>query len=109
MNDLTMLTKFFQFLQQSRSNSRQNIAKLITRLPGSDLLLFAYEHLRPSPLMDEEEKQLLKTFVLIFSEILQFLLELHPLCWSQIESIGIFDRLEKYGYKNPVCFPEKTS
>ncbi len=92
------------------NNSKQNIAKLVTRLPGSELLKFAYMHLKPSPSNDEEEKKLLKTFVINLSEILQFLLELHPFCESQLDSMGLFDRLEQYSQKYPVCFffPQKN-
>lgn len=103
MNDLTMLTRFFQFLQQSMTKTRQNAAKLVLRLPGSRLLELAYERLKPSPMSDEENKKLLDKFVLSLSKVLQSLIELHPHCYDQLDSLGIFDRLEKYTLGRPVC------
>jgi hypothetical protein len=103
MNNLSMLIQFFQFLLQSIKTSRQNATKLIIRLPGSDLLHFSYTHLRPSSSTDETEKTLLEKFVPILSQVLQMLLELHPFCCDQVDSIGIFDRLEKYIQKTSVC------
>ncbi len=100
MNDLSILIQFFQFLQRSMINSKSNAVKLILRLPGSNLLTFAYDRLKPSP--DDEEKQLLEKFVLIFSQVLQSLLDLHPSCWEQLDSKGIFDRLESYSLKTSV-------
>ena len=82
-------------------NSRQNAVKLVLRLPGSELLNFAYARLKKSP--DEDEKKLLEKFVPILSQVLKSLLELHPSCCDQLDSKGIFDRLEKYGLENPVC------
>jgi len=102
MNNLSILTQFFQFLQRSMITSKQNAVKLVLRLPGSELLNFAYEHLKPSPSIDEEEKNLLKKFVMILSKVLQSLLELHPSCCGQLDSKGIFDRLETYSQKNSV-------
>jgi hypothetical protein len=84
-------------------NSRQNAVKLVLRLPGSELLGFAYNHLKQSPIIDDEEKKLLEKFVLILSQILKSLLELHPSCWGQLDSMGILDRLETYNQKYPVC------
>jgi hypothetical protein len=103
MNNLSMLIQFFQFLLQSIKNSRQNATKLVIRLPGSDLLHFSYTYLRPSSSTDETEKTLLEKFVPILSQVLQMLLELHPSCCDQIDSIGIFDRLESYSKKTSVC------
>lgn len=100
MNDLEILTEFFQFLQLSMSRSRQNAAKLVLRLPGSNLLGFAYDHLKISP---DEDKKLSEKFVLSLSNVLKSLLELHPSCFSQLDSMGIFDRIESYSIKYPVC------
>jgi len=100
MNNLPILLKFFQFIQRSIINSKQNAVKLVLRLPGSQLLTFAYAHLKPSPSNDEEEKNLLEKFILILSKVLQSLLELHPSCWGQLDSMGIFDRIETYSQKN---------
>ncbi len=103
MNDLDILTKFFQFLQLSMIRSRQNAAKLVLRLPGSKLLTFVYNHLKISPSMNDEDKNLLEKFVSSLSDILKSLLELHPHCFSQLDSMGIFDRLEAYSLKSSVC------
>jgi hypothetical protein len=100
MNNLLILVKFFQFIQRSIITSKQNSFKLVLRLPGSKLLTFAYAYLKPSPSDDEEEKNLLEKFVLILSQVLKSLLELHPSCWGQLDSIGIFDRLETYSQKS---------
>ena len=102
MNNLLILIRFFRFLQQSLLRTRSNAIKLLLCLPGSKLLQFAYGHLKPSPSIDVEEKNHLENFVLIFSDVLQSLLNLHPHCWSQIESVGLFDRLEAYNQKHSV-------
>jgi len=103
MNDLPMLNKFFQFLLRSMVNSRQNAAKLVIRLPGSDLLKFAYAYLRPSPSV-KEQHNLLENLVNILSQLLIVLLELHPFCYDQLDSMGIFDRLEMFSKKISVCY-----
>ncbi len=103
MNNLQILTEFFQFLQLSMIRSRQNAAKLVLRLPGSKLLTFVYDHLKVSPSIDDEDKKLLEKFILSLSDVLKSLLELHPHCFSQLDSTGIFDRLENYSIKSPVC------
>ncbi|CAF3489036.1 unnamed protein product [Adineta steineri] len=99
MNDISLLTQFFQFLIKSMKKSRENAVKLILRLPNSDLLKFTYAYLRPLSSTNEKEKNLLEKFVPIVSEILQRLLEIHPFCWEQLNSLGIFDRLELYTQK----------
>jgi hypothetical protein len=102
MNHLLMLVRFFKFLLQSTENSRTNAAKLVVRLPGSDLLKFVYEHLKSSSIAHETEITLLQEFVPVLSQVLQFLLALHPSCWEQLDQLGIFDRLEVYGQKASV-------
>lgn len=102
MNDLQILVRFFRFLQQSMIRTRSNASKLILRLPGSKVLSFAYGYLKPSPTMDDQEKKLLEEFVLILISVLQSLLELHPHCWEQIDSSGLFDRLERYNQQHSV-------
>ncbi|CAF3707173.1 unnamed protein product [Rotaria sordida] len=99
MSDLTILIRFFRFLLQSMNASRQNGAKLIIRLPGSKLLEFSHSYLKYSSLNDKNQKDLLEKFVLILSKILQLLLELHPSCYQQLDSLGIFDRIEIYNQK----------
>ncbi|CAM4789800.1 unnamed protein product [Rotaria magnacalcarata] len=99
MNNLSILVQFFKFLLHSIHRSRQTVAKLVIRLPGSKLLDFSYAHLKPHSLIDENQKDLLEKFVLVLSQILQFLLELHPQCWEQIDSLGLFDRLDKWSTK----------
>lgn len=102
MNDLHILTRFFRFLQQSMIRTRSNAIKLILRLPGSKSLSFAYGYLKPSPTMDDQEKKFFEEFVLILTSVLQSLLELHPHCWEQIDSMGLFDRLERYNQQHSV-------
>ena len=102
MNNLPLLTQFFTFLIQSMHNSRQDAAKLILRIPGSRILHFAHSYIKPSPVSDEGQKVLLETFVSTLCKLLQHLLELHPSCYDQLSSIGIFDRLEMYGQKTSV-------
>ena len=102
MNDLPILIRFFRFLQQSMIRTRSNASKLVLRLPGSKILSFAYGHLKPSPTVDDQEKKLLEEFVLILTSVLQSLLELHPHCWEQIDSTGLFDRLERYNQQQSV-------
>ncbi|CAF3401508.1 unnamed protein product [Rotaria sp. Silwood1] len=99
MNNLTILVRFFQFLLQSMNTSRQNAAKFIIRLPGSNLLNFSYSYLTSSSLADENQKDLLEKFIPILSKILQLLLELHPSCCSQLDDLGIFDRIERSSQK----------
>ncbi|CAF4356443.1 unnamed protein product [Rotaria sp. Silwood2] len=99
MNDLTILVRFFRFLLQSMNTSRQNTSKLLIRLPGSNLLNFSYSYLIYSSLADENQKDLLEKFVDILSKILQLLLELHPSCCEQLDSLGIFDRIERCNQK----------
>ncbi len=104
MNDLEILMKFFAFMTSAMGRSRQNATKLVLRLPGSKLLKFAYDHLKPSTQMDNDEEKLFEKFVLGLSNVLKSLLELHPFCFSQIDSLGIFDRLETYSLKSQVGF-----
>ncbi|CAF1069393.1 unnamed protein product [Adineta ricciae] len=80
-------------------NSRQDAAKLILRIPGSQILYFAHSHIKPSPVSDETQKILLEKFVSTLCKLLQHLLELHPSCYDQLSSTGIFDRLEMHGQK----------
>lgn len=109
MNDLNILIRFFRFLQQSLVRTRVNAVKLLLRLPGSKLLTFAYEHLKPSPSIDMEEKNLLERFVLILSDVLKSLVELHPFCYDQIDSMGLFDRLEMYTQQHSVrCYSNEN-
>lgn len=107
MNDLSVLVQFFQFLKKSMTNSRQNAVKLILHLPGSELLGFSYKHLKPPPKPNNEEIKLLEKFVLILADILKSLLELHPSCEEQLDSLGIFDRLEAYSQESVVSLFEK--
>jgi hypothetical protein len=82
------------------NNSKTSAAKLVIRLPGSEVLKFAYTHLKSSPSLNQDEK-LLEKFVLIVSQLFDLLLELHPFCCDQLDSLGIF---EKFSHDNSVCF-----
>ena len=103
MDDLDMLMKFFRFLQSSMTRARQTAARLVLRLPGSKLLKLAYEHLKTSAPTDDEEKKLFEKFVVCLANVLKSLLELHPHCFSQLDSLGILDRIEMCGSKSSVC------
>ncbi|UJR28371.1 hypothetical protein I4U23_009614 [Adineta vaga] len=60
---------------------------------------FAYNQLGSFTYLDQTEKVLLDKFVCILAQVLQHLFELHPSCWDQLNSLGLFDRLEIYSQK----------
>lgn len=101
MNDLTMLTNFFRLMERSMAQSRSKAAKLITRIPDSNLLSFAYQHLKPKDL-SEEYLKLLNSFVGSLARVISMLIDLHPFCYTKLDSSGIFDRLEAFSDKHGV-------
>ena len=107
MNDLLMLVRFFRFLVDAMKESRSSATKLVIRLVGSDLLRFAYAHLNPKQKVEKSDASLEK-LVGLLTQILTFLLDIHPSCCDQVEQLGIFDRLESFAIKHSVgwrfCF-----
>ena len=93
MNELSMLTRFFEFLNRAMAKYKQSAAKLVIKLPGSNLLKFAYSHFQSSPAR-ESLNGALETFAVVFTRVLLLLLEIHPFCYSQLDSMGLFDRLD---------------
>jgi hypothetical protein len=85
-----MILNFFRFLATTLTDKdqRNNLATLVIYLPSSHLLSSAYKYLSPNQSSSTND------LALCLAQVLNFLLELHPTCLSQIDSIGLFDRLE---------------
>jgi hypothetical protein len=85
-----MIVNLFRFLAETiaLTDQRENLAILVIRLPSSGLLRLAYQHLSHNRSSSRND------LALYLARVLNFLLELHPSCWCEIESIGLFDRLE---------------
>lgn len=93
MNELSLLTRFFEWLSRAMSKYKQSVTKLVLKLPGSNLLNFVYSHLQSSPVR-ESPNGTLETFAVVFTRVLLFLLEIHPSCYGQLDLMGLFDRLD---------------
>ena len=98
-----MLDRFFHFLVDSMRESRSSATKLVIRLVGSDLLRFAYDHLTPKQITEKSSSSLEK-FVRPLTQILTFLLDIHPSCYDQVDALGLFDRLESFQNNHAVGF-----
>lgn len=108
MNNLPMLDRFFHFLVDSMRESRSSATKLVIRLVGSELLRFAYDHLTPKQITKKSSSSLEK-FVRPLTQILTFLLDIHPSCYDQVDALGLFDRLENFQSNHAVGFTSVPS
>lgn len=99
MNNLQLINRFFRLLCRSFKQSRTNAIKLFLRLPNSKLFDYVYDYLKPS---NAEDKDLIEQFISNTTKVLQILIEIHPHCYNQLDSKGIFDRLEKYSQQTTV-------